>query len=307
MVVENEQQRSPFFFLFPILFLFCSYEHRPKTGIQCLVWTDSLRSLFWGGFLISCFDTEFFPCAVFLWLPISLSFFWSVFQDYFFICFFAKVFLGVIRRLSFQKKWKCTNTNECNLLSDSIFDFENFLFLFLFICVFYLRLPWSAWPYWDLEWNHGKSFVLPCAFPCFFFESLENLDGSLVCSGGAGRWLWLVFDAVTFIYHALVSLRSLFFWLEKNFAETLSFIFFWTLFSFVKKTKRELPDVCWRAMFFCPRLAINKNLFLFWILLLFFFQVSKILTLEKKVGLSFILLEGAQKKKFRLSQKEKKT
>lgn len=38
----------------------------------------------------------------------------------------------------------------------------------------------------------------------------------------------------------------------------------------------------------------------------FFFQVSKILTLEKKVGLSFILLEGAQKKKFWLSQKEKK-
>ena len=142
--------------------------------------------------------------------------------------------------------------------------------------------------------------------PLFLFWVLKTWMALLFCTGGAGRWLWLVFDAVTFIYHALVSLRSLFFWLEKNIAETLSFIFFWTLFSFVKKTKRELPDVCWRAMFFCPRLAINKNLFLLWILL-FFFQVSKILTLEKKVGRSFILLEGAQKKKFWLSQKEKKT
>jgi len=106
-------------------------------------------------------------------------FFGSVFRPYFFICFFVKVFLGVIRRLSFQKKWKWTNTNECNLLSDSIFDFEILLFLFLFICVFYLRLPSSGWPYYDLEWNHGKPFVLPCAFPCFFFESWK--PGWLCC------------------------------------------------------------------------------------------------------------------------------
>ena len=90
MVMQNEQQRSPFFWLFPILFLFCSYDHRPKTGIQCLVLTNSLGSLFWGGFLIRSCEPEFFPCAVFLWLPILLSFFWISFSTIFFHMFFCE-------------------------------------------------------------------------------------------------------------------------------------------------------------------------------------------------------------------------
>ena len=61
----------------------------------------------------------------------STKFLWVFFRLNFLLGF-----LGVIRRFSFQKIRKFANTKTCNLLSDSIFELEFFLFFyFLELCL----------------------------------------------------------------------------------------------------------------------------------------------------------------------------
>ena len=125
---------QPFlFFCFPLLFLFLfsSYDHRPENrNARSEPWPLSLHPL--------C--TQYSRCSsgctissLCFYLLASTKFLWVFFRLIFFFGF-----LGVIRRFSFQKNWKFANTKTCNLLSDSIFGFELFLFFsFLHLCLYF--------------------------------------------------------------------------------------------------------------------------------------------------------------------------